>query len=64
MLKQLGDDFHPHRCRHAFVRGLLDQGVDLVTVAKLAGHADLNVTRSYATPSLEKMVQEMNKLFT
>jgi integrase/recombinase XerD len=64
MLKQLGDDFHPHRCRHAFVRGLLDQGVDLVTVAKLAGHSDLNVTRSYATPSMKNMVDAMEKLYT
>lgn len=64
MLKQLGEAFHPHRCRHAFVRGLLDQGVDLVTVAKLAGHTDLNVTRSYATPSIEKMVDAMDRLYT
>ena len=64
MLKQLGGDFHPHRCRHAFVRGLLDQGVDLVTVAKLAGHSDLNVTRSYATPSMENMVEAMERLYT
>ncbi|RIV24689.1 site-specific integrase [Alicyclobacillaceae bacterium I2511] len=64
MLKQLGDDLHPHRCRHTIVSGLLDQGVDLVTVAKLAGHADINVTRSYATPSMEKMVDALDKLYT
>lgn len=64
MLKQLGDECHPHLCRHAFVRGLLDQGVDLVTVAKLAGHSDLNVTRSYATPSMENMVEAMERLYT
>lgn len=62
MLKRLGDDFHPHRLRHTFVRGLLDAGVDLVTVAKLAGHSDLNVTRSYATPSIENMVEAMERL--
>lgn len=64
MLKQLGDDFHPHRLRHSFVRGLLDAGVDLVTVAKLAGHSDLNVTRSYATPSIENMVEAMERLYS
>lgn len=63
MLKQLGDDFHPHRLRHSFVRGLLNAGVDLVTVAKLAGHSDLNVTRSYATPSIENMVEAMERLY-
>ncbi len=30
MLKQLGDEFHPHRLRHSFVRELLNKGVDLL----------------------------------
>lgn len=63
ILRQLGDQYHPHALRHSFVRGLLDAGVDLVTVAKLAGHSDLNVTRSYATPSLEKMHEAMESLY-
>jgi len=37
--------------------------VDLVTAANLAGHADINVTRSYATPSIEKMVDVLDKLY-
>lgn len=63
MLKRLGDEFHPHVLRHTFVRGLLDKGVDLVTAAKLAGHSDLNVTRSYATPSIQNMADAMDKLY-
>jgi integrase/recombinase XerD len=63
MLKKLGDEFHPHVLRHTFVRGLLDKGADLVTVAKLAGHTDLNVTRSYATPSLQDMADAMERLY-
>ncbi|RIV16942.1 recombinase XerC [Alicyclobacillaceae bacterium I2511] len=55
MVKTLDPDLHPHQLRHTFVRGLLDQGVDLVTVAKLAGHQDLNTTRAYATPTLKNM---------
>ena len=63
MLKKLGEEFHPHMLRHTFVRGLLDNGVDLVTAAKLAGHSDLNVTRSYATPSIQNMADAMERLY-
>lgn len=63
MLKQLGEEYHPHMLRHTFVRGLLDNGVDLVTAAKLAGHSDLNVTRSYATPSIQNMADAMERLY-
>lgn len=63
MIKQLGDEFHPHMMRHTFVRGLLDNGVDLVTAAKLAGHSDLNVTRSYATPSLQNIADALERLY-
>lgn len=60
MLNQLGKEYHLHALRHTFVRGLVDTGIDLVTVAKLAGHTDLNITRSYATPSLENMREAMD----
>ena len=64
MVKTLDPDLHPHQFRHTFVRGLLDQGVDLVTVAKLAGHQDLNTTRAYATPTLKNMADAMERLYT
>lgn len=64
MLKQLGDDFYPHRRRHVFVRGLLGQVFDLVKVVKFTGHSDLNVTKLYATPSVENMVDAMDRLYT
>ncbi|WP_017607671.1 tyrosine-type recombinase/integrase [Nocardiopsis xinjiangensis] len=53
-----GEAFGPHVLRHTFgadlVRGrgdLARDPVDLVTVAELMGHADINTTRRYALPT-------------
>ncbi len=52
MLKKRGEqadvpDFSPHDMRRTFVGDLLDRGADIVTVAKLAGHADVKTTARY-----------------
>lgn len=38
--------FTPHSLRHAYLTHLLQQGVDVVTVSKLAGHSSPNITLS------------------
>lgn len=41
--------FNPHAFRHAFARGMLENGADLATVSALMGHSDVGVTvRFYA----------------
>lgn len=42
--EQLGYHIHPHMLRHTFCTRLLKNGVDIATVSKLAGHANLNTT--------------------
>lgn len=41
------DDAHFHDLRRSMISDLLDKGVDVVTVAKLAGHSDPMTTKRY-----------------
>ena len=54
------EDVSPHTLRHTFGKRLVDSGVSLEKVAALMGHANLNTTKIYTTPSqrdLEKAVK-------
>jgi integrase/recombinase XerD len=46
---------HPHKLRHTFCQKLINKGIDINTVAKLAGHKDVNVTKRYA-----KIIDDLN----
>ncbi|MGH2929979.1 MAG: tyrosine-type recombinase/integrase, partial [Solirubrobacteraceae bacterium] len=41
----------PHALRHTYITRLVRRGVDLPTVAELAGHRRLETTRRYSRPS-------------
>jgi integrase/recombinase XerD len=54
-------DVHPHKLRHTFCQKLINKGIDIHTVAKLAGHRDVNVTKRYASnvdPNLENAIEQ------
>jgi integrase/recombinase XerD len=54
-------DVNPHKLRHTFCQKLINKGIDIHTVAKLAGHRDVNVTKRYASdvdPNLENAIDQ------
>lgn len=54
---------YPHKFRHTFCTRLLKKGVDLTTVAKLAGHSNIQTTSSfYINTSREDKMDAVNRL--
>lgn len=62
MLSKYG--VHPHELRHTFCRELVASGVDIATVAELAGHADVNTTRRYAKPTPNELEAAIERAFS
>lgn len=56
------DCVHPHMFRRTRATGLYRDGVDLAIVSRFLGHAQLETTRIYATPSVEMMRQAIKKV--
>jgi len=55
------EDVSPHTLRHTFCKNLLDMGVPLTEVSAIAGHATLNTTQIYTTPSADDIQKSVEK---
>lgn len=42
-----GNEFSPHALRHSFCTNLIDVGVPIQVVSRLAGHSSINITMRY-----------------
>jgi integrase/recombinase XerD len=63
MLKKY--DVNPNKLRHTFCQRLVDSDVDLEIVSRFAGHKDINVTKRYVKPQLNKhkLEEVINNVF-
>ncbi|SHF56103.1 integrase/recombinase XerC [Desulforamulus putei DSM 12395] len=59
--KFAGLDIHPHVLRHTAATNMLRTGADLVTVAQVLGHANLNTTAIYTKPDRKTMMEALEK---
>lgn len=55
-------NFHFHDLRHCYCSYLRQQGVDLHTIASLAGHTDLRMTQRYAHLNVDNLRDAVTKL--
>jgi integrase len=56
------DNFHFHDLRHCYCSYLRQRGVDLHTIACLAGHRDLRITKRYAHLNVDNLREAVAKL--
>jgi len=52
----------PHKIRHSFATNLYRQGVNITTLAKLMGHAEIRTTTVYIHTDLKHLRQAVEKL--
>jgi len=57
-------NFRFHDLRHTFASYLRQRGVDLHTIATLAGHRDLRMTKRYAHLNVDSLRAAVSKLET
>jgi len=51
-----------HTLRHTAISKMVDRGIDLVTVAEIAGHKDIKTTMRYCHPTNERKLQAIEIL--
>jgi integrase/recombinase XerC len=60
--RDAGVKMSAHTLRHCALSQMVRQGVDIVTVAELAGHSRLETTRRYSLPTANDKINAVEKL--
>ncbi|GEM_PF-1395195 len=58
---QLGIEITPHSLRHTYCKQLAQHGVDIQSIAELAGHSSIETTRVYVTPSILELQNALKR---
>lgn len=56
------EDVHPHRFRRTFATDLYKHGMDIASISKLMGHANIEVTKRYVHISNEQLYSEYRRI--
>ena len=60
--RETGVEMSCHTFRHTMIRSLVKMGIDICTVAEIAGHSRLETTRRYSLPSANDKLLAVEKL--
>jgi len=63
-VNRIGLKFRLYDCRHTFATRILDNGIDLLTLASMLGHSSLSQVMRYAHPSetrKNEAIQQMQR---
>jgi integrase len=52
----------PYSLRHTFLTRLGESGCDVWTLARIAGHASINISARYVHPSEDAVLEAISKL--
>lgn len=58
---QVGIEITPHSLRHTYCKQLAQHGVDIQSIAELAGHSSIETTRVYVTPSIQELQNALKR---
>jgi site-specific recombinase XerD len=61
-LANFSKNISPHTLRHSYATGLLEAGVDLLTISRLLGHASFSTTMVYLHCRREHLISEPSPL--
>jgi integrase len=62
VIQKLGFDFRLYDCRHTFATRAIESGVDLLVLASLLGHSNLQMVMRYAHPSENLKTEAIKKM--
>ncbi|MCY6372564.1 tyrosine-type recombinase/integrase [Clostridium ganghwense] len=53
---------HAHNFRHLYCKNLADKGIDISTIADIAGHHNINTTRIYTRKTKKELINIINDI--